>query len=50
MVVPSDDDVVAVVTKPKPRTNKTKPWDGVAPFFLEIACKDTVVEYQDILF
>lgn len=34
MVLPSDDDVVALpVTKPKPRTNKTKPWDGVAPNF-----------------
>ena len=33
MVLPSDDDVVAVVTKPKPRTNTTKPWEGVAPNF-----------------
>ena len=33
MVLPSDDDVVALVTKPKPRTNKTKPWEGVAPNF-----------------
>ena len=35
MVLPSDDDVVALATKPKPkpRTNKTKPWDGVAPNF-----------------
>ena len=33
MVLPSDDDVVAVVTKPKPRTFKAKPWEGVAPNF-----------------
>ena len=32
-VLPSDDDVVALVTKPKPRTNKPQPWEGVAPNF-----------------
>ncbi len=33
-VLPSDDDVVVITaTKPKPRINKTQPWDGVVPNF-----------------